>query len=325
MRKITRRSFLTASSLLAATAAGSLLVGCGSSSSVSQTAAASSTASAAKAGEHAPITIMDANRDYSALMDLVHQKYPEIELQVQPYRGHNTTVYMKKQLSTDHQPDIYNTTQVWDDALQKEHLLDLSAYAVTELYNPARLNEVDVEGATYLLPYDFSIQGITCNRSLLERLGLAVPTSFAQLRNDVVPALQAAGVNISDCMMNLPGYSFQYFFNSASTGFVNTLEGRQWQHDFLHNADITAADHLQSCRDTFQQWIDCGLLNSAHAADANKDLHAHFIEGNTAFMLNPIYTQSEEDIGDAYVLLPYTSRRMAARTCTSPSPAVTTA
>ena len=214
---------------------------------------------------------------------------------------------------------------MWDDALQKEHLLDLSAYAVRELYNPARLNEVDVEGATYLLPYDFSIQGITCNRSLLERLGLAVPTSFAQLRNDVVPALQAAGVNISDCMMNLPGYSFQYFFNSASTGFVNTLEGRQWQHDFLHNADITAADHLQSCRDTFQQWIDCGLLNSAHAADANKDLHAHFIEGNTAFMLNPIYTQSEEDIGDAYVLLPYTSRRMAARTCTSPSPAVTTA
>ena len=308
MKKITRRSFLAASGLLAVSAAGAALTGCGN--NAASTAGTASTASGTTAAgtAHEPITIMDANRDYSALMELVHQQYPEINLQIEPYRGRNTTAYMKKQLATDHQPDIYNTTQVWEDTLQKEHLLDLAPYAVTELYNPARLNEVDVDGATYLLPYDFSIQGITCNRSLLERLGLGVPASFAQLRDETVPALQAAGMTLSDCMMNLPGYPFQYFFNTASTGFVNTLEGRQWQHDFIYG-DASAVDVLQSSKDYFQQWIDCGMVNYSLGNGSNNDVLNHYKAGETGFLMNlgNLFSQNDDGTGDQYTIMPYLS------------------
>lgn len=307
MKKISRRSFLAASGLLAVTAAGAALTGCGSSSS--SAAVSTSAAPAAAASVHEPLTIMDANRDYSALMELVHQKYPEIELQIQPYRGRNTTAYMKKQLATDHQPDIYNTTQVWDDNLQKAHLLDLSSYPVAELYNPARLNEVDVDGATYLLPYDFSIQGITCNRTLLERLGLAVPTSFAQLRDETIPALLENGINTADCMMNLPGFPFQYFFNTASTGFVNTVEGRQWQHDFIYG-DALATGTLESCVDYFQQWIDCGMVNYALGNGSNNDVLNHYKAGNTGFLMNlgNLFAQNDDGTGDQYEMMPYLSK-----------------
>lgn len=307
MKKITRRSFLTASGLLAAATAGTLLTGCGSSSSVS-TITASSTGSAAEPAEHEPITIMDASRDYTALMELVHEKYPEINLQIEPYHGRNTTAYMRKQLLADRVPDIYNTTQVWDDALQKEHLLDLASYSVTELYNPARLNEVDVDGATYLLPYDLSFQCLSCNRSLLERLGLSIPTSFAQLRDETAPALRAAGMNVADCLMNLPGYPFQYFFGTASTDFVNTLEGRQWQHDFIHG-DATAAEALQSSKDYFQQWIDCGMINYDLGGTSIGNVRSHFKEGSTGFMMSQVdtLTQNADGTGDEYVLLPYLS------------------
>ena len=299
MKKISRRSFLHASGLLAASAAVSAaLTGCGGASSGSATAVSNESDSV-----HAPITIMDANRDYTRLMELVHQKYPEIQLEVQAYRGRNATAYMRKQLESDHLPDIYNTTQVWDDALQQEHLLDLAKYPVTDLYNPARLNEVDVNGSTYLLPYDFSVSGIFCNTSLLERHGLAVPSSFAQLRDETAPALAAAGVSLSDCIMNLPGFPFQYFFNISSTGYVNTLEGRKWQEDFI-SGDVDASP-LESSVEFFQQWIDCGMVNYALGNTSINDVGSHFHENSTAFLM---CTMSDfDDTDDHYELLPYLS------------------
>lgn len=302
MKKITRRSFLSACGTLAAVSAAGTLAACGGSTS---TAASTSTATSTP---HEPVTIMDASRDYTALMELVHQKYPEITLEIQPYHGRNTTAYMKKQLESDHQPDIYSTTQAWDVELQQEHLLDLSPYAVTELYNPARLNEMDVNGAVYLLPYDFSIVGILCNRSLLERLGLPVPTSFAQLRDEVIPVLQENNVELSACLMNLPGFPFQYFFNIASTSYVNTVQGRQWQLDFTEG-DANATDHLQSSRELFQQWIDCGMINYGQQDAGIKDVRTHFMEGNTAFLfgITSPFSQNEDGTGDQYELLPYLS------------------
>ena len=126
---------------------------------------------------HEPITIMDANRDYTKLIELVHETYPEINIEIEAYKGRNTSAYMKKQLETGSMPDIYCTTQQWDGELQREHLIDLSQYEVTERYNQVRLNEYDVDGGIYLLPYDYTILGIPYNKSLLERNNIAVPTS----------------------------------------------------------------------------------------------------------------------------------------------------
>lgn len=304
--KISRRSFLQASGLLAAAAAlGGPLAGCGavSTGAESESGAASASA-AAKESAHEPVTIMDVNRDYTQLMELVHQKYPEIQLQIIPYRGRNATAYMKKQLAADRTPDIYNTTQVWDNTLQKEHLLDLAKYPVTDLYNPTRLNEVDVDGAVYLLPYDFSVLGIFCNVTLLEQLGLTVPQSFSQLQNETIPALNAAGVGAADCIMNLPGFPFQYFFNIASTGYVNTLEGRQWQDRFISgDADAGA---LQSSIDYFQQWIDCGMMNYAQGNASNADVTTHFRTGSSAFLLCS-YSSLDNDENYHYTMLPFLS------------------
>lgn len=75
---------------------------------------------------HEPITIIDANRDYTKLIELVHETYPEINIEIEAYKGRNMSAYMKKQIVTGSMPDIYCTTQLWDGELQKEHLVDLS-------------------------------------------------------------------------------------------------------------------------------------------------------------------------------------------------------
>ena len=47
---------------------------------------------------HAPITIQSPFRNLSGFLDLVHRKYPEINLEVIPYSGANMTAYMTSRL-----------------------------------------------------------------------------------------------------------------------------------------------------------------------------------------------------------------------------------
>lgn len=63
--------------------------------------------------EHEPITIMSANKDYTGFIEYVKSVYPEINIEIIPYRGGNTTQYMYDQLYTGHMPDIYSTTQMF--------------------------------------------------------------------------------------------------------------------------------------------------------------------------------------------------------------------
>lgn len=63
--------------------------------------------------EHEPITIMSANKDYSGFIEYVKSVYPEINIEIAPYRGANTTQYMYDQLYTGYMPDIYSTTQMF--------------------------------------------------------------------------------------------------------------------------------------------------------------------------------------------------------------------
>ena len=262
---------------------------------------------AQETGEHEPITIMDANRDYTDLIALVHEKYPEINIQIVPYKGRNTSSYMKKQLVTGIMPDIYSTTQIWDGELQKEHLVDLSQYAITDQYNQVRLDEADVDGGIYLLPYDYNIYGVYYNKTLLENNDIEVPTSFEQLRDETIPALEEAGIELSNCLVDMPGTAFQYFCNVADTGFVNMLEGRAWQKQFL-NGEATA-EALQSSVDYFQRWIDCGMINAEYVTATSNDLLTHFKEGNTAFWLGSSLNlnQLENENGDEYAIMPYLS------------------
>mgnify|MGYP002517980392 CR=1 FL=1 len=303
MKKIPRRSFLQASGVLAAAS----LAGCRPAGTPSDSASFISSSEAAVDGAiHEPITILTAKRDYAALLELVHQKYPEINVQFEPYRGQNTTTYMQKQLTTGYMPDIYTATYAFSKEAQAAHLVDLSKYSITDLYAPAQMAQVDVDGASYLLPYDYIILSLGYNKSIFERNGWTVPKSFAELQA-LLPAIRAAGVTPAVCQLDLPGFGFQYFCNISDTIFLNTLEGRCWQQNFLcGDADSSA---LRESAAFVQQWIDDGLLNLDHPTFQANDCNALFRQGNAAFYLGSLgrYTQNEDGTGDQYGVLPYLS------------------
>ena len=255
---------------------------------------------------------MDAQRDYSGLIELVHEKYPEINIEVIPYRGRNMSAYMKQQLETGIMPDIYSTTQAWDAEYQKENLVDLSRYDVVNLYNDARISQYSVDDSVYLLPFDYQITGITCNKTLLEENGIEIPTSFKQLREETIPALEAADIEVCDTLLDLPGTSFQYFFNISSSEYMNTSEGRDWRESFTDPDSDTFAEGnegVQASMDYVQQWIDCGMLNANLLRSSSTELEEHFHEGNTAFYIGSIvnFAENKNGTGDQYALLPFFS------------------
>ena len=105
-------------------------------------------------GEHEVITMNAPYRNMSQFYDLVHEKYPEINLEIIPYNGENTSSYMKDMRLSGELPDIYSTTYYTPGRMDDEgDFLDLSGYDFMDNYTPSRLRDVSYNGGIYMLPW----------------------------------------------------------------------------------------------------------------------------------------------------------------------------
>lgn len=260
------------------------------------------------ASDHEPLTILSPFRNISAFIDLVQEKYPEINLEVVPYSGANMTAYLQARLRSGDMTDIFCTT-VYLPGLEdlSEKLLDLSGYSFSGNYAEARLADVSVDGAVYFLPTYYTCIGITYNKTLLEKNGWELPTSFQELE-ELAPKVEAAGYNLALNQIQLPGYGFQYFCNILDTDYLNTIDGRKWQNDFIHGeATATGNPELMESLKTLDKWRDIGMLNNN--GDENDDVATRkmMAEGNTLFLLGSANTFSEDETTDEFGLMPYLS------------------
>lgn len=281
--------------LLAAACTATLLTGCGGDT-------------AQKSGEHEPITMMTAFRDISPFLDLVKEKYPEINIEVIPYSGNNTTAYTTASLKAGDMTDIFMTTVYTPGQMDlSDKLIDLSGYDFTDNYSEDRLADVDDGGAIYLLPSYYSCFGITYNKTLLEKNGWTLPTTFKELE-ELAPKVEAAGYNLAIDQIALPGYGFQYLCNILDTAFLNTVSGRKWQQEYLLGT-ATAGDtpQLVEALQSLEKWKELGMLNAD--GDPKKDNNTKNImaEGNTLFMLGSMNAFHPDDSEDEFGLMPFLS------------------
>ena len=89
--------------------------------------------------------------------ELVHEKYPEVNLEILCYSGANTTQYLQNMLAADDLPDICTQT-VYDPNINdmSDKMIDLSSYDFTDNYVESRLQDVSDDGAIYMLPSAYS-------------------------------------------------------------------------------------------------------------------------------------------------------------------------
>ena len=306
MKKISRRSFLVASGILAASAA---LTACGGGASGSN-AETASTSAASSSKSHEPLSICTPFRDVNAFIEVVHKYYPEINFDVIPYAGANATAFMQSQLRSGEIPDIYTTSVYTPGQFDSaDKLMDLSGYDFTTNYVQARLHEsASDDGAIYMLPNYFNAIGITYNKKILQDNGWTLPTSLKELE-ELAPKVRDAGYNFCLNQLQYPGYGFQYLCNILDTGYFNTLDGREWQKKFLNGeANFSDTPEMVENLKLLQRWRDLGMLNSEHSFEKDADTAAEMAKGNSLFMLGSIndftnYGANPADFG----LMPYLS------------------
>lgn len=261
------------------------------------------------ASEHEAITINAPYQNMDDFIELVHEKYPEINIEVVPYSGQNTTAWMKAMLRSGNLTDIYFSTTYYADADNvKDKLIDLSGYDFTDNYVQARLREVTDNNAVYMLPLSYSCIGVTYNKTLLEKNGWTLPKNLKEMEI-LKGKAEDAGYNFCLDLMQYPGFGFQYMCNIMDTGYLSTIEGMSWQDDYLNGkANISNTPEMMECMNILQRWKDIGLLTAENSSTADTDTRNLYVEGNTLFCVGNTEDLSNEDgVGDEYKLMPYLS------------------
>ena len=282
--------------LILAFVAATGLIGCGKTDETSK--------------KHEAITFMAPYMDVDSFIEEVHKTYPEIELEVVPYSGANTTVYLNTILEENDLPDIC-TLSLYDPELQdlSDSMLDLSGYAFTDNYVESRLKEVSDDGAIYMLPSAYNCFGITYNKTLLEKHGWTLPQSFQELEQ-LAKEAEEAGVQLCLPQIQYPGYGFQYLCNIADTGFLSSLDGRQWRKDYLSGkANVSDTEGMMDSMEYIQKWKDLGMLDGSNSDPIDDAVTKDdFIKGNTLFMLGSQNGITDSDATtDEFGLMPYLS------------------
>lgn len=257
---------------------------------------------------HEPLTILTAHKDYTQFEKAFKQAYPEVNLQFISYSGHNSTVYLHKILEAGQAPDIYTSNILPDKELQKKHLIDLSVYDFSSKYATSLLNQCSVEGSIYMLPCNYSVLGIYYNKTLFEKHGWSVPTSFTELE-ELIPKIKEANVDVSATALEFTGNAFQYLFNLGDTVFLRTPEGIEWIEQFL-SGNATADSAWKDTIDYVQKWIDLGIINGRWFEKTTSEAKSHFMQGNTAFYIDgePFqFSQNDDGTGDRYGIMPWLS------------------
>lgn len=296
VKKISRRSFLQAAGVLAATAA---LTACGDGK-----------AETAKNDVHEAVTFMAPYKEVEAFIEQVHSVYPEVNMEVVPYSGDNTTTCLQNMFAAGDLPDVCTLTY-YDPRIDlvSDKLLDLSGYDFTDNYVESRLQDVFDNGAIYLLPSTYNCYGITYNKTLLQKYGWELPNSFAELEVLAAKAKEA-GVDLCLPQIQYPGYGFQYLCNIADADFLGTLDGKLWQKDYLSGkANVSNTPGMMQAMAYVQKWKDIGMLNGSGDALDDSVTRQRMAEGNTLFLIGNTTNGIVEADGNAdkFGLMPYLS------------------
>ena len=260
--------------------------------------------------EQEALTFMAPYMDVDSFIEEVHKIYPEINLEVIPYSGANTTVYLNTILKENDLPDICTLTLYDPDQLDlSDKMLDLSGYAFTDNYVESRLKEVSDDGAIYMLPSAYNCFGITYNKTLLKKHGWTLPQSFTELEQ-LAKEAEEAGVQLCLPQIQYPGYGFQYLCNIADTGFLSSLDGRQWQKDYLSGkANVSDTKAMMDSIEYIRKWKELGMLDGSKSDPIDDAItREDFIKGNTLFMLGSQNGITDSDATtDEFGLMPYLS------------------
>ena len=243
---------------------------------------------------------------HQPFLELLHKTCPDIELEFVSYAGGNATGYSWAQMRADDIPDIFITSQILDETLAEERLIDLSGYGVGNGFSTAILDQVAIDGGVYLLPVNSTMYGIYYNKTLMEEKGWEVPSNLAELEA-LCAQIRAEGLIPGVVGTMLTGGPFSAVFNLAKTSWLTTPEGIGWERDFLAGA-ASAEGRWEGTMELVQRYIDMGMFTADPEDRINVELIGDYLGGRKAVFctaVQPVSYTVIPDTGDELGMMPY--------------------
>lgn len=243
---------------------------------------------------------------HKPFLELLHKTCPDIELEFVSYAGGNATGYSWAQMRADDIPDIFITSQILDETLAEERLIDLSGYGFVNGFSTAILDQVAIDGGIYLLPVNSTMYGIYYNKTLMEEKGWEVPSNLAELEA-LCAQIRAEGLIPGVVGTMLTGGPFSAVFNLAKTSWLTTPEGIGWERDFLSGA-ASAEGRWEGTMELVQRYIDMGMFTADPEDRINVELIGDYLGGRKAVFctaVQPVSYTVIPDTGDELGMMPY--------------------
>lgn len=243
---------------------------------------------------------------HKPFLELLGRTYPEIDLEFLSYTGGNATGYSWAQMRADDIPDIFITSQILDEELAGERLVDLSGYDFVNGFSTAILDQVAIDGGVYLLPVNNTMYGIYYNKTLMEEKGWELPANLAELEA-LCAQIRAEGMIPGVVGTMLTGDPFSAVFNLAKTGWLTTPEGIGWERDFL-SGEAAAAGMWEDTMDLVQRYIDAGMFTTDPEDRMDIELIQDYLGGRKAVfctVVQPVSFTVFSDTGDELGMMPY--------------------
>lgn len=211
-------------------------------------------------------------------------------------------------------PDIITTRRfsAIDARELSPYLLDFSAYDITSEFSSYALQYCrNANGDIQWLPICGIPETTIVNKSLLERLGLSLPTNYAEFAQ-LCDALDAAGVKPYACELSAD-WACHSVLQGAAIDQFESIEGIHWRSTAESAQDTVPFDDQALWQNIFAEantFITDAHLGHQDVSATIDDARQQFVSGQAAmFRGTPeVLDNLKTKMGDELVRLPYFSQ-----------------
>ena len=207
---------------------------------------------------------------------------PDIDLNVEIVSWNDIYQVVNTRISTNTQPDILNISG-FADYVADDLLMPAEDYVSEQVKNnfvPSFWASNEMDGTVWALPILASCRALFCNKDILDKAGVEVPTTWDEVTaackavKEKVPDVTPWGLDIST---DEGQAAFSYYTWNFGGGYVD--DKGEWALDTPENAK--AVNYIKSL-------IDGGYCNAAPFTDTRYPLQDQFSAGTLAMMIGPM-------------------------------------
>ncbi len=247
---------------------------------------------------------------------LVEEVYPDIDLQMErsamaTYDGDNL-----RRLKNGHGKDIIFTGIPYGEI--SDYVMDMSAQNFTTRFEDSIMSVLRDEGKTKFLPLPSVYRGIIINETLVESMGLSLPTDQTQLLA-ILDAAKAQGVGVDEngypfAAGNLDAiYLGEIMMGTCIPDFLGTMDGERWMAAF-HDGSANAQGSLNGMLQNFVDLCLNGYLEADYLYKVTTKTYVNAVQEmadrtliacyGSGSVLNDVRIRNTED---SFIMLPYFS------------------